>query len=132
MAFGMDGKTFEDLLNELNHPAVLAGDQEAKAFLGRYVFDGLTDLKPAFDSPAIKHFNSADFAVVIERCTLHSVRVIGIEVFTPKAELVDVQIGPDESCSNAWCIELLNRFSDRPGLSYCATYHVPPNDATSH
>jgi hypothetical protein len=115
-----EAKTFEDLLNEMNDPTVLARDQEAKAFLDRTVLAGLADLKPAFDSPNIKHFDSADFENVIERCTQHNVRVIGIEVFTPEAELVDVQIAPEHPSTNAWCFEVLKRFRDQPGLSYCA------------
>jgi hypothetical protein len=123
---GAEAKTFDDLLNELNDPTVLARDQEAKVFLNRIVFAGLTDLKPALDSPNIKHFDSADFEIVIERCTQHNVRVIGIEVFTPGAELVHVETAPDLPFSNAWCVELLDRYRGQPSLSYCATYDVPP------
>src|SRR5215469_6348530 len=114
-----EAKTFDDLVNELNDPTVLARDQQAKAFLDRTIFDGLTDLKPAYESPNIKHFGSADFEIVIERCTHHNVLVIGIEVFTPEVELVDVQIAPEDSCSNDWCLELMDRFRHQPNLSFC-------------
>lgn len=116
------GKTFDDLLNELNGPTVMARDQEAKAFLDRTIFDGVTDLKPAYESPKIKHFGSADFSIVIERCTHHNVLILGIEVFTPDAVLVTVEIASEHSCSNEWCVELMNRFRGEPNLSYCASY----------
>lgn len=124
-----EAKTFEDLLNELNDPVVLARDRQAKVFLDRTVFAGLTDLKPAFDSPTIKHFDAADFEIVIERCTQHNVRVIGIEIFTPEAELEYVETAPDLPFSNAWCFELLDRYRGQPSLSYCATYDVRTDHA---
>ena len=119
---GAKGCTFDDLLDEMNDSAVLARGQKAKAILDSTIFDGLTDLKPAFDSPAIKHFDSADFGVVIERCTKHNVVILGIEVFTPDAVLVTVEIASEHSCSNEWCLELINRFRRQPNLSCCATY----------
>jgi hypothetical protein len=116
------GKTFDDLLNELNDPTLRARDQEAKAFLDRTIFDGVTDIKPAYESPKIKHFDSTDFDIVIERCTHHNVLILAIEVFTHDGVLVTVEIASEQSCSNEWCLELMNRFRGRPNLSYCATY----------
>ena len=120
-------RSWADFLSRRNDPAILARDQKTQAFLQRAVFDGLIDVKPIFDSPAIKHFEFADFGVVVERCTLHNVRVIGIEVFRPQAELVDVEIASEKSCTNAWCLEFVKRFEDRPGFTYCATYDVTSN-----
>jgi hypothetical protein len=106
----------------LNDPAALAKDRAARAFLDRTIFADLRDLRPWFDSTEIKHFHADDFRTVIDRCTQHNVLLIGIEVFTPTAELETVEIAADNACSNEWCLALVDRFRDRPDLTYCATY----------
>lgn len=106
----------------LNHPVWVAKQEEAERYLTRHIFAGLHDLRPCFDAAAIKHFCADDFRIVIHRCTQHNILVIGVEVFTSKADLVTVKIVADGVRSNDWCHELVDRFSGLPDLSFCATY----------
>jgi hypothetical protein len=93
----------DDLLfGLLEDPAALARYRSAKAFLDCTIFAGLADLRPWFDSAEIKHFRADDFRTVINRCTEHGVLLIGIEVFTPKAELETVELAADVPRSNQW------------------------------
>src|SRR6185437_2868725 len=108
----------DSLLRLLDDPAWLAKHKKGQEFLDQHIFSGLDDLRPSFDKAAIKHFYADDFRTVIDRCTQHNILLIGIEVFTPKAELETVQIVADGVCSNDWCLELVDRFRSRPELSF--------------
>lgn len=105
----------------LDDPDWLARQSAAKDFLDQTIFCGLVDLRPWFDAAAIKHFHADDFRTDIDRCTTHNVLPIGIEVFTPQAELEAVEIAADDSDSNTWCLDLVDRFRENPELSFCAT-----------
>src|SRR5437868_7035989 len=61
-------------------PAAAARRDAEREFLQHYIFRGLHDLKPAFDSPVIAHFNAADFLRVIARCNHLGVHIHGVEV----------------------------------------------------
>ena len=104
----------------LNDPDTMARHRAAKRFLDQTVFVAIPELYPWFDSAEIKHFGAKDFLAVIDRCTRHRVLLIGVEVFTPQAELLTVQIA--ESGSDTWCVNLVDQFRDQPELSFCATY----------
>jgi hypothetical protein len=116
---------FEELERELNDPVAIARWTAERVFLERVIFRGLQDLRPSFDSPHVKHFTAADFGAVIGRCTHHGVRLIGIEVFTPEACMLDVRIKQDRDDTNVWCRDLLTEYELRPELSFCATYQIP-------
>jgi hypothetical protein len=102
-------------------PAVEARRQAAESFLRDYVFRGLNDLKPPYDSPLIAHFRAADFLRVIARCNHLGVHINGVEIFTLRGQLVVVEIG--ELDSNDWCVSLVRKYS-RGKRSFCATYSI--------
>jgi hypothetical protein len=93
-----------------------------ESFLRDYVFRGLNALKPPCDSPLIAHFRAVDFLWVIARFNLLGVHINGVEVFGPRGQLVEVEIG--ELDSNDWCVSLVRKYS-RGKRSFCATYSVP-------
>jgi hypothetical protein len=118
-----------DLVNELiklverpDDPTAEARRHGAESFLRDYVFRGLNDLKPTYDSPLIAHFRAADFLRVIARCNHFGVHINGVEIFTLRGQLVVVEIG--ELDSNDWCVSLVRKYS-RGKRSFCATYSVP-------
>lgn len=113
----------EQMLAKWEDPATEVRLCAERLFLRNYVFQGLIDLKPAFDSPQIAHFRAADFLRVVDRCTLLGVRIIGVEICGPEGEDVDIEIPEEES--NAWCVSLVQKYQDRIDLSLCATYEVP-------
>jgi hypothetical protein len=113
---------FELMLAKLKEPAAIARSYAEESFLRNFIFRGLNDLKPAFDSPVIAHFNSADFLEVVDRCTLLGVHIIGIEIFTTAGELLDMEV-PEEDF-NSWCVPFVQNYQNRVDLSICATYEV--------
>lgn len=64
---------------------------------------------------------------MIERCIDHGVLIIGIEVFTSKAELLEVRIREEGEETNDWCFDLLSRYQRWKGVFFDATYQVPPD-----
>jgi hypothetical protein len=94
-----------------------------EVFLRDYVFRGLNDLKPPYDSPLIAHFRGADFLRVIARCNLLGVHIHGVEVFGPGAEFVEVETG--KGGSHDWCVALVHRHLRHADLSFSATYSTP-------
>jgi hypothetical protein len=113
----------EYMLTHLDDPEVVARLCAQESFLQRFVFRGLNELKPSFDSPGIAHFNIADFLQVVDRCILYGVRIIGVEIFTTGGELLDIE-APEED-SNSWCVPFVQNYQNRVDLSISATYEVP-------
>jgi hypothetical protein len=112
-----------DMLTQLKDPEVVARLCAEKSFLRNFVFRGLNDLKPAWDSPVTAHFNAGDFIRVVDRCTVLGVGIIGIEIFTTERQLLDIEIR--EADSNSWCVSFVQKYQERIDLSICATYQVP-------
>jgi hypothetical protein len=71
-------------------PAAEARRHAVESFLRDYVFQGLNDLKPTYDSPSIAHFRAVDFLRVIARCNLLGVHINGVEIFNLRGQLVEV------------------------------------------
>ncbi len=92
---------------------------------GQLVFFGLSDLRPFFDVQEIKYFSREDFIVVVQRCSSVGIFLNAHEVFTPKGDLVDVQIATE--LSNDWCLALLEQYGSPLGLLFTASYHPPDN-----
>ena len=116
----------EDMLTKLEdpeNPATVARQCAEISFLRKFVFRGLNDLKPAWDSPVIAHFDAGDFIRVVDRCTVLGVRIIGIEIFTTEGQVLDIEIL--EADSNSWCVSFVQKYQERIDLSICATYEVP-------
>jgi hypothetical protein len=113
---------FADMLAQLEDPEVVARLCAEESFLRKFVFRGLNDLKPAWDSPVIAHFNAGDFIRVVDRCTVLGVRIIGIEIFTTEGQELDIEI--PEADSNSWCVPFVQKYQERIDLSICATYEV--------
>jgi hypothetical protein len=113
---------FADLLAQLKDPKVVTRMCAEESFLQKFVFRGLNDLKPAWDSPVIAHFNAGDFIRVVERCTVLGVRIIGIEIFTTEGQELDIEI--PEADSNSWCVSFVQTYQERVDLSICATYEM--------
>jgi hypothetical protein len=67
-------------IEQLNDPAVRAKIAAADRFLHATIFRGLNVSHPSFDSDAISRFSATDFQIVVERCSLHAVEIIGVEV----------------------------------------------------
>ena len=114
---------FADMLAQLEDPEVLARLSAEESFLRKFVFRGLNDLKPAWDSLVIAHFDAGDFIRVVDRCTVLGVRIVGIEIFTTKGQVLDIEI--PEADSNSWCVSFVQKYQERIDLSICATYEVP-------
>jgi hypothetical protein len=112
-----------DMLTQLEDPEVEARLCAEESFLREFVFRGLNDLKPAWDSSVIAHFNAGDFIRVVDRCTVLGVRIIGIEIFTTEGQVLDIEI--PEADSNSWCVSFVQKYQERIDLSICATYEVP-------
>jgi hypothetical protein len=113
----------EYMLTHLDDPGVVARLCAQKSFLRKFVFRSLNDLKPAWDSPVIAHFDAGDFIRVVDRCTVLGVRIIGIEIFTTEGQVLDIEI--PEADSNSWCVSFVQKYQERIDLSICATYEVP-------
>jgi hypothetical protein len=118
-----EGSDIADILTQLEDPEVEARLSAEESFLREFVFRGLNDLKPAWDSQVIAHFNVGDFIRVVARCTVLGVRIIGIEIFTTEGRLLDIEI--PEADSNSWCVSFVQKYQERIDLSICATYEVP-------
>jgi hypothetical protein len=112
-----------DMLAQLEDPEVLARLSAEESFLRKCVFRGLNDLKPAWDSLVIAHFDAGDFIRVVDRCTVLGVGIIGIEIFTTEGQVLDIEI--PEADSNSWCASFVQKYQERIDLSICATYEVP-------
>jgi hypothetical protein len=112
----------EYMLTHLDDPEVVARLCAQESFLQKFVFRGLNEQKPVWDSPEIAHFNAGDFIQVVDRCTVLGVRIIGIEIFTTGGELLDIEI--PEADSNSWCVSFVQKYQERIDLSICATYEV--------
>lgn len=113
----------EYMLIHLDDPEVVARLCAQESFLQKFVFRGLNELKPVWDSPEIAHFNAPDFIRVIDRCNVLGVRIIGIEIFTTEGQELDIEI--PEADSNSWCLSFIQKYQERIDLSICATYDVP-------
>ncbi len=113
----------EYMLTHLDDPEVVARLCAQESFLQKFVFRGLNDLKPVWDSPEIAHFNADDFIRVVDRCTVLGVRIIGVEIFTTEGQALDIEI--PEADSNSWCLSFVQKYQERIDLSICATYEVP-------
>ena len=111
-----------DMLTQLKDPEVVARLSAEESFLRRFVFRGLNDLKPAWDSLVIAHFDAGDFIRVVDRCTVLGVRIIGIEIFTTEGQVLNIEI--PEADSNSWCVSFVQKYQERIDLSICATYEV--------
>ena len=96
---------------------------EDHRFLREVVYAGLKDLNTGFDSPLIGHFSPADFLVVIDRCELLHIRVIGIEVFAAGRDFLEVEISPEDG--HDWARRLVQRYQGRSDVTICATFGVP-------
>lgn len=134
----VDGKYFEHRTREevLEHLLVAAETAERYAgfyaerkadpeyrFLWEVIFHGLEDLNTGFDSPSLPHFSPDDFAIVTQRCAEHHVRIIGIEIFDISSWpicLLDV-------CGGRHASHLVKLYSNRPGISFCASFDVGEN-----
>lgn len=114
--------TLTKLMEGPEDPAQKHVSHAVESFLRDYIFRGLNDLKPPYDSPLIAYFCAADFLRVIARCNLLCVRINGVEIFGPQGQLVDVKIG--ERDFNDWCVSLVRKYS-RGKRSFSATYSVP-------
>jgi hypothetical protein len=112
-----------DMLTQLKNPQVVAQPCAEESFLRKFVFRGLNNLKPVWDSPVIAHFNAGDFIRVVDRCNVLGVRIIGIEIFTTEGQGLDIEI--PEADSNSWCVSFVQKYQERIDLSICATYEVP-------
>ena len=112
-----------DMLTQLEDPEVVARLCAEESFLRSFVFRGLNDLKPKWDSPVIAHFNAGDFIRVVDRCTVLGVRIVGIEIFTTEGQVLDIEI--PEADSNSWCVSFVQKYQEHIDLSICATYEVP-------
>jgi hypothetical protein len=112
-----------DMLAQLKDPEVVARLCAEESFLRKFVFRGLNELKPEWDSPEIAHFNAGDFIQVVDRCTVLGVRIIGIEIFTTEGQALDIEV--PEANSNSWCVSFVQKYQERIDLSICATYEVP-------
>jgi hypothetical protein len=112
-----------DMLTQLEDPEGEARLSAGESFLREFVFRGLNDLKPVWDSPVIAHFNAGDFIRVVDRCTVLGVRIIGIEIFTTEGRLLDIEIS--EADANSRCVSFVQKYQERIDLSICATYEVP-------
>ncbi len=115
--------TLTKLVERPDDPAAEARRHAVGSFLRDYVFQGLNDLKPPYDSPSIAHFRAVDFPRVIARCNLHGGHFDGVEIFNLRGRLVEVEIG--ELISSDWCVSLVQKYLHRVNLSFCATYSVP-------
>ncbi len=104
-------------------PARRARLETELEFLRNYIFRGLNDLKPDYDSPLIAHFRAADFLRVIARCKRLGIPIHGVEIFGPQGQLRAVEIA--EENSGDWCVLLVQRYQHRVNLSFCASYTVP-------
>jgi len=113
----------EYMPTHLDDPEVVARLCAQESCLRKFVFRGLNELKPVWDSPEIAHFNAHDFIRAIDRCNVLGVRIIGIEIFTTGGELLDIEI--PEADSNSWCVSFVQKYQERIDLSICATYEVP-------
>jgi hypothetical protein len=112
-----------DMQAQLEDPQALARLSAEESFLRKFVFQGLSDLKPTWDSLVIAHFDAGDFIRVVDRCTVLGVRIIGIEIFTTEGQVLDIEI--PEADSNSWCVSFVQKYQERIDLSVCATYEVP-------
>lgn len=134
----VDGKYFEHRTREevLEHLLVAAETAERYAdfyakrktdpeyqFLWEVIFHGLEDLNTGFDSPFLPHFSPDDFAIVIQRCAQHRVRIIGIEVF----DISSWPICMLDVCGGRHARRLVKAYRNRPGISISAVFDVGEN-----
>ncbi len=129
---GLIQKTLEDVTSsthdispgctsvEAIFPGMLMGRDAEELFLSTHVFRGLTLLHPAWDSSAISYFTAEDFLVVIERCNALNVHIIGMEIFTPRGQLLEINIPEDDS--NASHIVFVMKYQHRRKVNISATY----------
>lgn len=93
-----------------------------RQYLDTAVFEGVTASYPSFDASSIRHFGYDQFRIIVQRCTLASVMVLGVEIFSVEGELLEVELA--SGCVNQWCFDLLDRHVPEDNVSYCATYDV--------
>jgi hypothetical protein len=117
----------ELLMRKLSDPSEIAKTEKKAAFIENVILQGLPRFHgPRSDSADSRYFAGPEFQAVLERCTEHGVSVIGIEVFTPEMELLEVCIREQGKETNGWCFDLLRRYEKRKGLLFDATYQVSP------
>jgi hypothetical protein len=114
----------EQVMAACDHPGSKLKFDEDHRFLREVVYEGLKGLNTGFDSPLIGHFSRADFLVVIDRCELLHVRVIGIEVFASGGDFLEVEISPEDGYAD-WARRLVQRYQGRSDVTICATFDVP-------
>jgi hypothetical protein len=104
--------------------------EKQTTFLRKRIFYGLPDLNTGFDSPLISHFDSNSFSQVIDRCELIRVRIVGVEVFSRRTELLDVEVSPEKGYE--WVRRLVRSYLDQAHVSFSATYDVPIDVLNEH
>jgi hypothetical protein len=95
------------------------GSDEKYQPLHDVVFSGLENRNSGFDSPLICHVSPIDFGKVIDRCANLNVEIIGIEVFSSKAELLEIEISPEPGLD--WARRMVGKYQERSGVTFCAS-----------
>jgi hypothetical protein len=112
----------EEIFAELDTPESKLKFEQGNNFEREVLYAGLTDLNTG-DSDLIGHFSAGEFLIVIDRCEVLGVEVIGIEVFTTdveppaKAGLEDIEISPVPGYD--WARQSVRKYMVRP--SVCLT-----------
>lgn len=108
----------ERIMAGLNDRIEIAKSQAEKAFVDNVILQGLPRFHVSWsDFSHNRYFAAAGFHRVVERCIHHGVLVIGIEVFTFKAELLEVRIRDEDEKANHWCFDLLKHYERWKGSS---------------
>lgn len=116
----------ERMLRELNDPIEIAKNRAEGAFIDDVILQGLPRLHASWmDALDNRYFAAAEFRTAIERCTEHGVLIIGIEVFTSRAEMLELRIREEGEETNDWCRDLLKQYEGRRKLFFYASYRVP-------
>jgi hypothetical protein len=120
---------FERILADWDSPESNLKFEQENRFEREVLYAGLTDQNTGFDSDLIGHFSPEDFLIVIDRCESLNVEVIGIELFTTKAEppwkvgFLGVEISPEPGYD--WTRRLVRKYMERSDITICATFDVP-------
>jgi hypothetical protein len=117
----------EQIMVVLNDPIEIAKWQAEKALVDDFILQGLPRFHVSWsDFSHNRCFAPSEFQRVIEGCIDHRVLIIGIEVFTSNAELLEVRIHDEGDETNDWCFDLLKRYERRRAVCFDASYQVPP------
>jgi hypothetical protein len=72
-----------------------------------------------------KFFRASEFLQILERCEALSIRVCGLEVFTPDWRLLAVEFSPQGGDRGAgWCHDVVRHWNAE-SLLFSASYFVP-------